>query len=51
MARSSSSAPGRIFVSYRRDETDFPAGWLYERLTLHFGRDQVFKDVDSIELD
>jgi TIR domain len=42
--------PGRIFISYRRDETDFPAGWLYERLAAHFGPEQVFKDVDSIEL-
>jgi hypothetical protein len=42
--------PGRIFISYRRDETDFPASWLYERLAAHFGPDQVFKDVDSIEL-
>ena len=42
--------PGRIFISYRRDETDFPASWLYERLVAHFGPDQVFKDVDSIEL-
>lgn len=39
----------RIFISYRRDEMDFIAGWLYERLAKTFGRDQVFKDVDSIE--
>jgi TIR domain len=50
MAFSSPVTPGRIFISYRRDETDFPAGWLYERLAAHFGPDQVFKDVDSIEL-
>jgi glycerophosphoryl diester phosphodiesterase len=37
-------------MSYRRDDTDFPAAWLYERLTSHLGREQVFKDVDSIEL-
>jgi len=37
-------------MSYRRDDTDFPAGWLYERLISHLGRGQVFKDVDSIEL-
>jgi len=41
---------GRIFISYRRDETGFPASWLYERLATHFGPEQVFKDVDSIEL-
>jgi hypothetical protein len=50
MAVSNPRTPGRIFISYRRDETDFPAGWLYERLAAHFGPDQVFKDVDSIEL-
>jgi hypothetical protein len=41
---------GRIFVSYRREETAYPAGWLFDRLASHFGRGQVFKDVDSIEL-
>jgi hypothetical protein len=40
---------GRIFISYRREETAYPAGWLYDRLVGHFGG-QVFKDVDSIEL-
>jgi sugar lactone lactonase YvrE len=50
MAGSTPTAPGRIFLSYRRDETEFPAGWLYERLAAHFSRDQVFRDVDSIEL-
>jgi TIR domain len=42
--------PGRIFISYRREETAYPAGWLYDRLTDHFGSGQVFKDVDSIRL-
>ena len=50
MVLSTPRTPGRIFISYRRDEADFPAGWLYERLAAHFGPDQVFKDVDSIEL-
>jgi tetratricopeptide (TPR) repeat protein len=50
MAGAVPAAPGRIFISYRRDETDFPAGWLYDRLATHFGRDQIFKDIDSIEL-
>src|SRR5690349_1509779 len=39
----------RIFISYRRDETAYPAGWLYDRLIQHFGEGSVFKDVDSIE--
>src|SRR3954471_1637022 len=50
MALSTPRTPGRIFISYRRNETDFPASWLYERLAAHFGPDYVFKDVDSIEL-
>jgi ABC-type amino acid transport substrate-binding protein len=50
MAGPTPAAPGRIFISYRRNDTDFPAGWLYERLAERFGADQVFKDVDSIEL-
>jgi TIR domain len=50
MAGSPSGATGRIFISYRREETAYPAGWLYDRLVGHFGRDQVFKDVDSIDL-
>ena len=44
------AAPGRIFISYRRDETAYPAGWLYERLADHYGRSRIFKDVDSIQL-
>src|SRR3954452_25445853 len=41
---------GRIFISYRREETAYAAGWLFNRLADRFGRDQVFKDVDSIDL-
>jgi TIR domain len=41
---------GRIFISYRREETAYPAGWLYDRLVEHFGHGQVFKDIDSIGL-
>jgi hypothetical protein len=43
-------ADGSIFISYRREETAYPAGWLFDRLVEHFGKGQVFKDVDSIEL-
>ena len=42
--------PPRIFMSYRREETGWAAGWLFDSLANHFGRDRVFKDVDSIEL-
>ena len=37
-------------MSYRREDTDYPAAWLYARLASHFSGNQVFKDVDSIEL-
>lgn len=50
MTVSAGKVPGRIFMSYRREDTDYPAAWLYERLAGHFSGDQVFKDVDSIEL-
>jgi hypothetical protein len=50
MAESGPAAPGRIFVSYRREETAYPAGWLFDRLADRFGVSQVFKDVDSIDL-
>lgn len=39
-----------IFISYRRqDEPNF-AGRLYDRLAVRFGKNNVFMDVDSIEL-
>jgi hypothetical protein len=41
---------GRIFISYRREETAYPAGWLFDRLASRYGDGQVFKDVDSIQL-
>jgi TIR domain len=37
---------GRIFISYRREDAAPAAGWLFERLTAHFGPRQVVKDVD-----
>jgi trehalose/maltose transport system substrate-binding protein len=45
----SESLPGRIFISYRRQETAWPAGRLYDALVEHFSAKQVFKDVDNIE--
>jgi hypothetical protein len=50
MTEFAAPSPGRIFISYRREETAYPAGWLFDRLAKHFGGGQVFKDVDSIEL-
>jgi glycerophosphoryl diester phosphodiesterase len=43
------SRAGRIFISYRRQETAWPARQLYEVLTAKFGVDKVFKDVDDIK--
>lgn len=39
---------GRIFVSYRRDDTAHLVGRLVDRLTGRFGEGRVFLDVDSI---
>src|SRR6266542_2357628 len=50
MAGPTPAASGRIFISYRREETAYPAGWLFDRLADRFGGGQVFKDVDSIQL-
>jgi hypothetical protein len=43
------SLPGRIFISYRRQETAWPARQLYDVLVKHFAAEQVFKDVDNID--
>jgi TIR domain len=43
-------AAGRVFISYRREETAYAAGWLFDRLVDRFGRGQIFKDIDSIQL-
>ena len=50
MAESATGSTGRIFISYRRDEAAYSAGWLFDRLAEHFGEGQIFKDIDSIEL-
>jgi hypothetical protein len=39
-----------IFISYRRDDSAGYAGRLYDRLCAHFGSQQVFMDVDGIQL-
>ena len=39
----------RIFISYRREDSGAAAGRLHDRLRDHYGRDNVFMDVDSIE--
>ena len=39
----------KIFISYRRDDSAGHAGRLYDRLSDHFGPDQVFMDLDTIK--
>jgi TIR domain len=50
MAEPPAEVRGRIFISYRREDAGYPAGWLFDRLAERFGDRQIFKDVDSIEL-
>lgn len=38
----------RIFINYRRQDTEGYVGRLYDHLTQHFKRGDVFMDVDSI---
>jgi glycerophosphoryl diester phosphodiesterase len=40
---------GRVFISYRRQDTAWPARQLYDVLVAELGADRVFKDVDNIE--
>jgi len=41
---------GRIFISYRRSDTDADANALYQTLGARFGDEAIFKDVDDIPL-
>jgi hypothetical protein len=45
MTTPTGSVPGRIFMSYRHDDTAYPAAWLYKLLTSRFGNTQVFRVV------
>lgn len=38
----------KIFISYRRDDSEGQAGRLFDDLSAHFGRDAVFMDVAAI---
>jgi uncharacterized membrane protein YtjA (UPF0391 family) len=38
-----------VFISYRRGEGGAWAGRLYDRLSQHFGRENIFMDIDTIE--
>jgi len=39
----------KLFINYRREDSAPYAGRLYDRLTAHFGENQVFIDIDQIE--
>lgn len=39
----------RIFMCYRRDDSEGQAGRLFDRLSLYFGKDKIFMDIDTIE--
>jgi TIR domain len=37
-----------IVISYRREDTKWIVGRIFDRLEQHYGRDQVFMDIDAI---
>lgn len=41
---------GRIFISYRRSDSQYATDRIYDRLSSHFGSDRVFMDIDNIPL-
>jgi hypothetical protein len=43
-------APRTIFISYRRQDSSDVTGRIYDRLVQQFGKEAIFKDVDSIPL-
>ena len=40
----------KIFISYRREDSVYIAGIIYEKLEQHFGANSVFFDINSIPL-
>ena len=48
-ATDATPAKSRIFISYRREDAEYPVGRLTEDLRKHFPRDQVFQDIASID--
>jgi hypothetical protein len=41
---------GQIFISYLREDSSASAGRLFDRLSNHFPSNQIFMDVDSVDL-
>ena len=48
MTESKQPQKGRIFISYRRIDSEGYAGRIYDRLAPHFGDNAIFMDVDDI---
>ena len=44
-----SNAAAGVFISYRRQEANWLAAWLHDRLVAHFGEARVFLDIDWIK--
>ena len=42
-------SPGKIFISYRRDDARGIAGRLMDSLSNYFGDGRVFRDIEGIE--
>jgi hypothetical protein len=49
-APAASSSTKSLFISYRRQDSQHITGRIYDRMATRFGREAVFKDVDSIPL-
>jgi TIR domain len=41
---------GGVFISYRREASAFAARAIYDRVAQRLGRENVFLDVDNIDL-
>ena len=39
---------GGVFISYRREDSAYAAGWLYDRLRERLGSAAIFKDIDNL---
>jgi len=49
-SQTSQASPYKIFISYRRDDTQDTVGHIYYRLKERFGADAIFMDVDAIPM-
>lgn len=43
-------SPPRVFISYRRSDTAGYAGRLYDALSMRFGEERIFMDIDRIPI-